>query len=240
MAERSRIFIASPDAAECEVLAGWLASAGLEPFKRASSQRAAESLRAIAFDLLIADFSFAFRRGLHTISRHNVRNSKTPTIVIGGPDKGGPARAEAMYLSRPVDRAELLCTISMALMQDRPVRRSPRKTVHALDVFVNNQPSHIIDLSIEGLRLEVPRAGGLLLPPYFSVRVPMIDVTLVVKRMWACTPRDAARSSLMLCGGALSSDQNSSSDSWHAFVEALPAREGLASDFIQVESQHRD
>ena len=34
----------------------------------------------------------------------------------------------------------------MALMEDRPVRRSPRKTVQRFDALVNGEPAAIVDL----------------------------------------------------------------------------------------------
>ena len=89
-----------------------------------------------------------------------------------------------MYLGRPIDRETMLCTISMALIDERPVRRSPRKAVDRFEVLVDGVRSHVIDVSPEGLRLEVPANRRLSLPPFFSVRVSIVGLPLMVQRMW--------------------------------------------------------
>jgi ActR/RegA family two-component response regulator len=243
MPGRPRVIVASPDAVECEVLAGWLAADGFEPIKRTSLERAVDSVRTLAFDLLVADFAFAFQHGLHAFSRQRVRNIKTPAVVIGEIDVAGRTRAvdrRAMYLSRPVERSALLCTVSMAILDGRPVRCSPRKMVYAVDVLVNDAPSHLVDLSLEGLRLEIPRDWRSSPPPYFSVRVPMFNVTVMVKRMWARAALGSMRDEFVSCGGAVSADGENRAQAWRAFVEAAPAREGAASDRLRVHLEQRD
>jgi ActR/RegA family two-component response regulator len=243
MSGRPRVIVASPDAVECEVLAGWLAADGFEPIRRSSLERAVDSVRTLAFDLLVADFAFAFEHGLHAFSRQRVRNIKTPAVVIGEIDVAGRTRAvdrRAMYLSRPVDRSALLCTVSMAILDGRPVRCSPRKTVYAVDALVNDAPSHLVDLSHEGLRLEIPRERRSSPPPYFNLRVPMFDVTITVKRMWARAAVGSLRDEFVSCGGAVAPDAGSRAQAWRAFVEAVPAREESASDRLRVRLEQRD
>lgn len=198
---------------------------------------AADAVQAQNFDLFIADFSFAFRYRLHTVSRRRIRNLKTPTVVIGDLDVAGLARAEdrrAMYLSRPVERSALMCLVSMAILDGRPVRRSPRKLIDALEAVVNDTRSHIVDLSPEGMRLEIPRDGRPSPPPSFTLRVPMMGVTLNVQRMWART-RQGSRTGSLLCGGAVSLDEPQNVQKWRAFVDAIPARGKSLSDLAHVD-----
>jgi hypothetical protein len=237
MAGRPRIIVATPDPTECEVLAGWLAAEGFEPIKRTTLASAADAVQTENFDLFIADFTFAFRYRLHAVSRRRIRDLKTPTVVIGELDVAGRAHAgdrQAMYLSRPVERAALMCLVSMAILDSRPVRRSPRKIIQALGALVNGAPSQIIDLSPEGIRLEIPRDGRPSPPPTFSVRVPIVGVTLTVQRMWARTRPGSALPGALLCGGSVSMDQPGSEEAWRAFVDAIPTHSGLGSDMVQV------
>ena len=223
MAGRPRIIIASPHAAECEFLADWLAADGFEPMKTSSPGAAADEIQANAFDLLVADFAFAFRDGLHAASR--TRHPQTPTVVIGESGPAAQAQAEcrgAMYLERPVGRATLVCAVSMAIMDGRPVRRSMRKAVNRFDAVVNGVPSYIIDVSNEGVRLEISSDRRSSLPPYLSVRVPMIGVGLMVQRIWTST-RGNARTDVTWCGGALSRNQPKAEQAWRAFVDMVPA-----------------
>ena len=144
-------------------------------------------------------------------------------------------RRRAMYLNRPVDRAILVCTVSMAILDGRPTRRSPRKPVNRFKAIVNGVPSHIIDLSNEGLRLEIPPGRRSAPPPYFNVRVPVMGVAVIVKRMWARTWPTEGRLDLLRCGGALSQNRPAAEQGWRHFVDTLPlAGEQGSSSWLQV------
>ena len=223
MASRPRILIASPHQAECKVIADWLVSEGFEPSPVSNPERAADDVRSRSFALLISDFAFAFRHGLQAIAR--TRNANTPIVVVGEPDVGQEAQAlgrGAMYLPRPVERAALVCTISMAVMETRPIRRSPRKPVGRYDAVVEGVPSHIIDVSREGLRLEIPRGRKSAPPPFFDVHVPMIGVTLMVRRMWTLSAPGSTRNAAWY-GGELCRNAPRAEQAWRAFVDAIPA-----------------
>ena len=224
MADRPRIVIASPHVAECEFLADWLAADGFEPVKRSSPRAAVDEIQANAFDLLVADFAFAFRDGLYAASRP--RNPKTPTVVIGESDPAAQAQAEgrgAMYLERPVGRAMLVCTVSMAIMDGRPVRCSTRKAVNRVDAVVDGVPSYIIDVSNEGLRLEISSNRRSSPPLYLSVHVPMIGVGLMVQRRWTSTRPGNPRTDVAWCGGVLARNQPKAEQAWRALVDMVPA-----------------
>ena len=73
----------------------------------------------------------------------------------------------------------------MAIMEGRPIRRSERKIASRFEAIVNDVPSHIIDASYHGLRLQMPAQRMSALPPNFNVRVPLIGVAVTVQRVWA-------------------------------------------------------
>jgi hypothetical protein len=75
-----------------------------------------------------------------------------------------------MYMSRPIDKTVLACFVSMALMDDQPVRRSPRKTVQRFDALVNGLPSGSSTSAQKGCGWKCPRDSRSTLPPYFAVR----------------------------------------------------------------------
>jgi hypothetical protein len=222
MADRPRIIVALPDDIECATIAGWLAAGLFEPVRRADPRTAARDMQTRAFDLLIADATFALRDGLLVLSRQ--RNPSTPTVVIGG---GGDAdlygaSGHAMYLGRPLDSATLLCTVSMAMMEGRPARRSARKIANHFDAFVHNAPSQIIDASYHGLQLQMSGRGMTALPPSFRVRVPIMGVSVNVQRIWARSAPGQA-TPVIWCGAALSDNRLATNEGWRRFVDMLPA-----------------
>jgi len=234
MASRLRVIVATPDGTERDVLADWLASDGLEAVGFSTSAEAADEMRAHRFDLLITDFTFGFRDGLDVIGKTHRRNPDTPAIVIGE-SVAAQTQAElrgAMFLARPVDRGSLACTVALALMDERPVRRSRRKPVDRFNAVVDGLPSHILDVSPEGLRLEVPNDGHDL--ANFKVNVPVLGIELVVQQMWANARPDVERAGVAWYGAALAGNTSEAERAWREFVEALPGFGGLASDPVRL------
>jgi CheY-like chemotaxis protein len=237
MTGRPRIVIATPDRAECEVLAEWLASEGLEPVRAVNLRAAAEEIQAHTFDLLVADYVFAFRGGLHAVSRGHTRSPHTPSLIVGEPDAVARAVAErhhTTYLERPVDRASIVCMVSMVIMENRPVRRSVRKAVPRLEAIVDGIASRILDVSNEGLRLEIPRSRRSASPPYFNVRIPLVGVSLTIQRVWTSVAADVSRD-VGFCGGALADNPQRAGDVWRGFVDALPTDSGPGSRIVQIQ-----
>ena len=238
MTGRPRIVIATPDRAECEIVADWLAADGCEPVKAVNLRAAADEIQARTFDLLVADYVFAFRGGLHAVSRGHARNPQTPTLVLGDPSGAARALAErhhTTYVERPIDQASLVCMVSMLILENRPVRRSPRKGVRRLEAFVDGMRARLLDVSNEGLRLEMPRGGRSAAPPYFNVRVPVVGVALTIQRVWTSIASDPSRGEVGFCGGALTDTSQRAGEAWRAFVDALPADGGVRSGIVQIQ-----
>jgi len=206
--------------------ADWLASEGYEPVRVSNFARALDEIKERSFDLLLADYNFAFGESTKAFAVVRGRNAKTPIVIVGNPDAAHESQAlarGAMYLPRPVDRTSLVCAVSMGLMDSRPERRSPRKRVARFEAVVEGIPSHIVDVSNEGLRLEIPRSKkSAPPPPYFNVKVPIIGVTLSVRRMWTCNLPDAAREASWY-GGELTRNARRVELAWLSFVDTIPS-----------------
>jgi len=235
LANRPRVVIASPSVTECRTLAEWLVADGFEPVLRPTFEAAACEIRARTFDLLVVDATFAFRDGLHAAG--SARNPETPTVVIG--DREAADRCEAigprvMHLARPVERVMLACTVSMALLNERPARCSERKPVNRFEATANGVPSYIIDVSNEGLRLEIPRDRRTVPPPYFNVRVPLIGGAIAVRRKWARACSEKGRADVTLCGGAISQNQAKAEQAWRVFVDTVLAVGRPALDSLRI------
>jgi hypothetical protein len=109
----------------------------------------------------------------------------------------------------------------MAVMENRPVRRSERKLAQ-FGVVVQGVASQVIDVSREGLRIEIPRARKVAPPPpVFDVSVPMLGVSLYVRRLWAAAPPRSDREAIWY-GGELSNNPRRVELAWLRLVDALP------------------
>jgi DNA-binding response OmpR family regulator len=176
--------VALPDRTEGSLVSSWLSENQFEPVYRPTMDAVASEIRTRAFNLMIADATWAVSKAFQTPDRGP--NTAAPTILVGdATDRRTTAMdGQAMYLTRPIELAVLSCFVSMALMDDKPVRRSPRKEVPRFDALVNNEPAAIVDVSAEGFRLELPRARRLP-PPFFGVRIPLVGVAIIASRRWA-------------------------------------------------------
>lgn len=209
---------------ECETLARWLAEEGFDAVRTSNIFVAAGEMQARPFDLLVADAGFAFKDGLIAASRDRLRNPTVPTIVIGEPDGPGlgpiGGATWVMNIARPVDKAVLMCTISMALIDERPVRRSPRKRVNRVRSIANGVPAYLVDVSKEGMRVEIPRDKRSVPPPHFTLRVPLLGVGVMVQRMWTSAPTGNGS---VICGAALTANTPRAEQAWRAFIDTIPA-----------------
>jgi len=220
MSFRPRIAVASPSVAEYKSIAEWLTPEGYEGFRLAIPDRVADELRNRAFDLLVVDSGMAAT----AINAVHARNPQVPIVVLGEPNPAAEAQATArgaVYLTRPVDRTLFVCTVSMAIMESRPVRRSERKQARVA-VVVHGVPSQIVDVSKEGMRLEIPRVSKAAPPPpVFDVTVPLLGVALNVRRLWIASPPQAVREAIWY-GGELSNNSRRVELAWLTLVDALP------------------
>jgi hypothetical protein len=219
MAARPRVIVALPDWNEGSLVATWLSENQFEPVHRSTMEAAASEIRTRPFTLIIADATWAVSSAFQTPDRGC--NTTAPAILIGDTtDRRATAMdGQAMYLTRPIELAVLSCFVSMALMEEKPVRRSPRKTVQRFDALVNGEPAAILDVSAEGFRLELPRTRRLP-PPYFGVRIPLVSVAIIASRRWAMSPaKDASK---IWCGAALSHNPSRAEEVWRSFVDTVP------------------
>jgi hypothetical protein len=212
---------ATPLAEECAALAAWLEAESFQAITRSTPRTAIDTVTAQPFDLLIADAGFVLTSGLRGFGFARIR--ETPVIVLGNADDGhacAPLGSQIMFLERPVDRAVFICTVTMALMEARGERRSPRRPVRPFEALVNGEESHIIDVSKEGVRLELPR-GRRMVTPHFVMRVPIIGVGVSVQRRWVRVPRPDEKIAVMWCGGELHKNTLIAEQGWLRFIDAL-------------------
>jgi len=218
---KQQVIVATPNTDESRTLSSWLESEGFEVVPRSTAKGAIDAVVAQPFDLLIADAGFTLTDGLRGYGLARFR--ETPVIVIGDAAQGracAPLGSQIMFLERPVDRATFICTVTMALMDARSERRSPRRSVSPFEATVNGIGSHIIDVSKEGVRLELPRDCRMV-TPNFVMRVPLIGVGVSVQRRWVRMPRPEERVEVMWCGGQLFKNTLLAEQAWYRFIDTL-------------------
>ena len=220
---RQQVIVATPKPEEGKELAAWLDADGFEPLPRATAKSAMETVASQPFDLLVADAGFVLTGGLRAFGLARFR--ETPVLVVGDAADAPACAAlgpQIMFLERPLDAAVFNCTVTMALMEARPERRSPRRIVKPIEVTVNGVQAHIIDVSREGVRVKLTRDRRMVTPD-FVIRVPSIGVGVSVQRRWVRLPGPSEQGSVMWCGGQLHNNTILAEQAWQRFIDTLLA-----------------
>lgn len=185
------------------------------------------------FEALVIDADLAVTGDTPFVLRNLDRNR--PLIVIGDADAtslSDPGRVDVTYLKRPLARESFLLAVALALAEGRPARRSPRRLVARLQAAVDTVPARVIDVSYEGIRLEMAERHRSTLPPFFSVKVPMFNVNVVGKRVWVNSALDGRADRAFWCGVRLERNPGRAVDAWRTLVEHAPASTTLSSEAL--------
>lgn len=233
MAGRPKIGLACPIPGERAAFSDWLHAGKYEPVPMIDPRSISRELDGDGFEALIIDADLTRSREAAAVLRNLGKNR--PLIVVGEfktTSLTDPARGELMYLARPVNREELLLTITLALAEGRPARRSPRRQVARLQSTIDGVEARIIDVSSEGIRIELPERHRSTLPPFFTVRVPMFKVSVIGQRMWLASPSDLASRQLFWFGVRLARNPEQAVEAWRTLVEHAPASASLSTEAV--------
>jgi len=212
-----RIGVACPVAGERAAFLEWLTLAGYDPMPMLSIDTVGRDLTTRPIEALIADVSLVSASDLPRIVKTLGQNR--PLVLVGHPsDAIEEVPCWATWIDRPVTRDTFLLSIALALAEGRPARRSPRKMVPRLSSLIDGVSSRIVDLSLEGVRLEIPGGSPAVLPPYFTLRVPSFGVAAKVKRVWVAMPAQGS----MWCGGIVERQADKHAVAWNKFVLNAP------------------
>lgn len=217
-----KIGVACPIAGERAAFLEWLKMAGYEPVTVTSIDAVPIATRSI--EALIADVALVPATELPRIVK--MLGPNRPLILVGDrKDAIEAAPRDATWIDRPVTREAFQLSVALGLAEGRPARRSPRKLVPRLIASVDGVASKLVDVSTEGVRLEIPVATTGTLPPYFILKVPSFGVAAKVKRVWVATPGPHQ----VWCGGIVERADKTAATPWDMFVQKAPAGSRITS-----------
>lgn len=233
-ANPTRIGLVCPIAGERAAFSEWLNLAGYTPVTMTNIETVARDIATRPVQALIADVSLVSASDLPRIVK--MLGPNRPLMLVGHPkDAIEDVPRDAAWIPRPVNREGFQLSVALALAEGRPARRSPRKHVPRLLSTVDGVASKLVDVSAEGVRLEIPGATPATLPPFFILKVPSFGVAASVKRVWVATP--GAES--VWCGGIIERQADKTATlPWNAFVLKAPVgkeRAGGQQRILQVD-----
>ena len=217
-ANHVKIGVACPSPGERAAFTEWLNAAGYQAVPMMSLETVARDMSANPFEALIADVKLVSAADLPRIVK--LLGANRPLILVGNTDQRiEEVPRDATWMPRPVTRDIFLLSIALALAEGRPARRSPRTGVARMLSTVDGMAAKIVDVSSEGVRLEIPGASTSGLPPFFQLKVPAFGVIAKVKRVWVSQPGP----SHSWCGGIIERPiEKGAKMPWPVFVKTAP------------------
>jgi len=202
----------------------WLEEGGYQVVPILDPAMTQRELEALSFEVLLLDAELMSVGALMHVARY--RATPRPVIVIGDADPDSEIEAErkgASYLVRPLERSALQFAVTLALAEGRPTRRSPRKPLPGVPAAIDGIAARIVDVSYEGVRLELPARERAALPASFTLKVPLLSTAILVQRVWVGTETSDEQSGVLWCGGALTRNPQKTEVAWRTLVDSTPA-----------------
>ncbi len=216
MHQRARIGAASPVVGERASLIDWLEAADCEAVPMVGLASLPAALEGRSIEALVADSSLVSEATLPGVLR--TLGPNRPLILIGSPDIATGRMRHVRWLERPVTAETLMLAVALSLGEGRPVRRSPRKHIRPITASVDGITSRVLDVSIDGVRVEVSGARAAALPPHFTLRIDQFGVACTVKRVWVRQPAGKQ----VICGGRVVSAAPRAASAWRQLVDTTP------------------
>ncbi len=227
MSTTPRIGIACPRPGERAAVSDWLRAADLEPVVLVEACLVNAGVSGRPLDCVVADVALLTPHFLIALRRGDPNKA---IIAIG--DEGDPGTAALVRKgvtvhARPVSEADLLLSVSLAVAEGGPQhRRSVRRAVPRLATSIEGEPAELLDVSHEGLRLEVAAAKAARLSPQFVVHVPALKLSVPVQRVWVKAGGGPGRGSRVQCGASLLASDERTLRAWQRLSD--PAAGSLA------------
>jgi hypothetical protein len=212
-----RIGVACPIPGERAAFLEWLTLAGYEPVPMLDIDSIGrDTSRPI--QALIADVKLVSKADLPRVVKQLGPNR--PLILTGAHGEAiEEVPRDATWMVRPVTRETFLLSVALGLAEGRPSRRSPRRLVPKLMSSIDGISSKVVDVSTEGVRLEITGGSPATLPPFFTLKVPGFGVAAKVKRVWVAMPAQGS----MWCGGIIEKQSAKQTASWEKFIVNAPS-----------------
>lgn len=212
--------MACPVSGERAAFADWLRSAGLEPVLLVDACLVSAEVAGLHLTAVVADATLLTKDYVTALRRVDTR---LPIMAVG--DAGDPAerllaKREISFYPRPLDQATFLLGASLAVAEGRPARRSLRRLVPRLPSKIDGASAFLLDISTEGVRVEVSADAGAKLGPHFLVQVPYSTVSVTVRRVWVRS--DAGETRRVQCGASLVSSDSRAIDAWQQMLTNAP------------------
>ncbi len=175
-------------------------------------------------DCVVADASLLTPHFLIALRKGDPNKAIVAIGEDGDPQMDALVRRNVTFHIRPVTEQDLILSVSLAVAEGRPHRRSVRKVVPRLATSIEGEPAVLLDVSQEGLRLEVAATRASKLSPQFVVHVPALKLGVPVQRVWVKAGGEPGRGARVQCGASLLAKDERTLRAWQRLSDPAAGR----------------
>lgn len=174
-----------------------------------------------AFGCLVADGALLSSGYLASIRK---RDPRVPVVALVDPAQAEDATFRRLsVMTRPCDPAEVAARVDLAFSESRQARRRHRTRTPRVPSRVRGAAATILDISLDGIRLEVAQADAAKFGPRFRLQVPMVALDVELQRVWL----RRGQSDTVECGARLVTPDPSQQMAWQRIMELSAATMSL-------------
>jgi two-component system chemotaxis response regulator CheY len=200
-----------------------LSEVGYHVIGASAFKQAARLATSISSALLIAEWHMGSYNGLGLLNRKPIGSPRWIGLMIAPSEPGQSVRNEAKdlgataFLVRPLDPTELVEEVTRALAATE--LRGPARTslTPGLSAEIASQQARVVDVTDDGLRLEMREPLRVPLPASLEVTLPTLQLSLTATTVWA----RRTMPSVFWFGMKLAQQGSSEAHKWRRIVHAL-------------------
>lgn len=224
MSTSPRVGVACPRPGERAAVSDWLRSVNLEPVVLVDACFVNTEVGGRPLDCVVADASLLTPHFLAALRRGDPNRPIIAIGEVGDPNEEALTRKNVAVHRRPIAERDLLLAVSLSVAEGRPFRRSPRRIVPRLATTIEGEPAVLIDVSHEGLRLELASTKAAKLSPQFVVHVPALKMGVPVQRVWLRASGEPGQTSRLQCGASLLAKDERTLRAWQRLSDPAAGR----------------
>ena len=197
MSHPIQVGLAFPHRDERDAIVTWLSAAGMEVELLVDACRIDSEVAGRGYGCVVADGTFLRNGYLASLRRQDPR---LPIVAVtDAADAELPIfRRGVSVVTRPLDARMLALSVSLAHGEGRQARR-PRTRTPRVPSRASGVAATVMDISREGVRLELSCGAVAKLGPQFRFEVPMVALDVVLRRAWVSrTAGDVVQCGAML------------------------------------------
>ena len=224
MSTSPRVGVACPRPGERAAVSDWLRSANIEPVVLVDACFVNTQVDGRPLDCVVADAALLTPHFLTALRRGDPHKAIVAIGEAGDPNEEALIRKDVAFHARPIAEKDLLLAVSLSVAEGRPFRRSPRRIVPRLATTIEGEPAVLIDVSNEGLRLELASAKAAKLSPQFVVHVPVLKMGVPVQRVWLRAGGEPGQTSRLQCGASILAKDERTLRAWQRLSDPAAGR----------------